>query len=238
MAFLGVLGTVPEDSELFRDKGKKLRAYFSNSSLLGVERICNQETSQGKARIRKALLQKMAVIFQFFTLHKFVLRESDRFLNYCSALSLLKDKLVSVCLLDWAALQGISKIWPIHFPSCFLTFELRRSARAIQSSWRSPTEKFSPFSVTSACNFSGSFIIYKTQKMTHLSWWSIKSSYIVLLIAPLLLHSSASFILQWETKYKMAIISILQTSSREGKGDVNNVKPPWLTIKDKSPIYF
>lgn len=121
-------------------------------------------------------------------------------------------------LLDWVALREISKIWPIHFPCCFLTFELRRSARAIQSSWRSPTEKFSPFSVTSACNFSGSFIIYKTQKMPHLCWWSIKLSSIVCIDCPLLMHSSAGFILPRKRKYKTTIISTLQTGTRERPG--------------------
>lgn len=122
--------------------------------------------------------------FSIFTPHNFVLRESDRLLNCCIALSLLEETSLRLCLPDWVAPWGISRIWPIHFPCCFLTFELRRSARAIQSSWHSPTEKFLPFSVTSACNFSGSFIIYKTQKMTHLCWWSIKLSCTVLLIAP------------------------------------------------------
>ena len=118
-------------------------------------------------------------------------------------------------LLDWVALQEISNIWPIHFPRCFLTFELRRSARAIQSSWRSPTEKFSPISVTSACNFSGSFIIYRTQRMPYLCWWSIKLSCILHIDCPLLSHLSAGFILLRKTKCKTTVISILRTGTRE-----------------------
>lgn len=133
------------------------------------------------------------------------------------------DQFLSLCWetntwlypLDRAALQGISKIWPIHFPCCFLTFESRRSARAIQSSWRSPTEKFSPFSVTSACNFSGSFIIYKTQRMPYLCWRSIKLSCICYIDGPLLLHLSAGFILLQKRKRKTTIISILPTGTRE-----------------------
>lgn len=57
---------MPEDSGLFRDKGKKLRSYFPNSSFLGEWRDCISKTSHREARIRKVLLLKMAVIFQFF----------------------------------------------------------------------------------------------------------------------------------------------------------------------------
>lgn len=42
---------------------------------------------------------------------------------------------------------------------CVFTLELRRSALAIHISCRSPTEKFSPFSTTGECNFSGSLAI-------------------------------------------------------------------------------
>ncbi len=45
-----------------------------------------------------------------------------------------------------------------------LTFELRRSALAIHMSYRSPTEKFSPFSTTGEYNFSGSLAIYERER--------------------------------------------------------------------------
>lgn len=61
-----------------------------------------------------------------------------------------------------------------------------------------------------------------------------------LIDCPLLLHSSACFILQWERKCKTAIISTLQTGARKGQdeGDVNNVKPVWFTGKDKPGMRF
>lgn len=95
MTFLGVLGPMPEDSELFRDKGKNLRAYFSNSSLLGVERMRNRDHPRRSPEKEGAALEN-GCYFSIFTLHNVVLRESDRLLNYCSALSVLKDKLVSL----------------------------------------------------------------------------------------------------------------------------------------------
>lgn len=58
----------------------------------------------------------------------------------------------AVCFPSWASPR------PLTCPTA-LTLELRRRARAMQSSCRSPTEKFEPFSVTSACKPCGNFEI-------------------------------------------------------------------------------
>lgn len=53
---------------------------------------------------------------------------------------------------------------PTHGPWCWArrTLELRRRARAMQSNCLSPTEKFSPFSSTSACSLCGNFRICRS----------------------------------------------------------------------------
>lgn len=158
MAFVRVLGTVPEDSGT---KEKSWEADFSKLNHLGEQREYLSGTSQGEAQGGRCCCCKWLLFSNFYSLQPCL--KKNRLVFKCLNCSVFAERQThGFFLLDWTTLQEISKIWPIHFSCCFLTFELRRSARAIQSSWRSPTEKFSPFSVTSACNFSGSFIIYKT----------------------------------------------------------------------------
>lgn len=84
----------------------------------------------------------------------------------------------------------------LHVPPA-LTLELRRRARAMQSSCRSPTEKFEPFSTTSACRPCGNFEIYDMEEDARGPLWvSFRTDPLVPLLSchdtpslPLSLHS-------------------------------------------------
>ena len=69
--------------------------------------------------------------------------------------------------------QGVSHTGhhpTLHWPRA-LTLELRRRARAMQSSCRSPTEKFEPFSITSACRPWGNFETCNVGEDAHGPLW-------------------------------------------------------------------